>query len=138
MMKKRLCDIHLYLFLLSVFMIPASGCRKSDSKQDHAMAAQLFAKSVGTIRAYTDSLKAANDSASLRRLKEGINEKLAKINFQFPADTDLQMTEDENDSLISMIDRVVAIIEEKEKAINKALSPDSIPAKLPPSHTQGN
>ncbi len=95
------------------------------------MADQLFEKSANVIKGYTDSLANVADSATLRRLKDGFNEKMSKINFQFPADTDLKLSEEENDSLIRLIDRLVETIREKEAALVK----DSICNPLPGDST---
>ena len=86
-------------------LLPFSSCGNVKTDNGEAMADQLFEKSANVIKGYTDSLANVADSATLRRLKDGFNEKMSKINFQFPADTDLKLSEEENDSLIRLIDR---------------------------------
>lgn len=99
--------------------MPFSSCGNVKTDNGEAMADQLFEKSANVIKGYTDSLANVADSATLRRLKDGFNEKMSKINFQFPADTDLKLSEEENDSLIRLIDRLVETIREKEAALVK-------------------
>lgn len=94
-----------------------TSCRNNDKRIDHTVADQLFAKSVKLIELYTDSIANASDSASFNRMVKDFDEKIAKVNFQFPANTDLQMTHDENDSIIHMLDRLVKTRKDKEKAL---------------------
>ncbi|MEZ3549214.1 MAG: hypothetical protein K1W02_00555 [Muribaculaceae bacterium] len=112
-------------------LLPFSSCGNVKTDNGEAMADQLFEKSANVIKGYTDSLANVADSATLRRLKDGFNEKMSKINFQFPADTDLKLSEEENDSLIRLIDRLVETIREKEAALVK----DSICNPLPGDST---
>ena len=112
-------------------LLPFSSCGNVKTDNGEAMADQLFEKSANVIKGYTDSLANVADSATLRRLKDGLNEKMSKINFQFPADTDLKLSEEENDSLIRLIDRLVETIREKEAALVK----DSICNPLPGDST---
>lgn len=107
-----------------------SGCRNSHEKRDHALAGQLFENSLRLIRLYTDSMNNVSDSASYRRLKDDFDEKIAKVNFQFPADTDLSLTQEENDSLAKALDMFVKIVREKGKGL---IANDSIPADSVPS-----
>ena len=112
-------------------LLPFSSCGNVKTDNGEAMADQLFEKSANVIKGYTDSFANVADSATLRRLKDGFNEKMSKINFQFPADTDLKLSEEENDSLIRLIDRLVETIREKEAALVK----DSICNPLPGDST---
>lgn len=116
-------------FCLSLFVM--AGCRNVGDQRDHASARQLFLKSVRLIELYTDSLINVSDSASYRRLKDDFDEKLAKVNFQFPADTDMWLTQEENDSLARMLDNFVKIVREKGKTLNaiESLPQDSIAVK---------
>lgn len=106
----------------SLCVLPA--CRNSGENHDHAVAEQLFQKSLRLIELYTDSMKNVSDSASYRRMKNDFDEKLAKVNFQFPADTDLHLTQEENDSLAKILDKFVKLVKEKGEGLN---ANDSIP-----------
>lgn len=125
------------------------SCRNGKDDNGHAMARQLFMKSVSLIRTYTDSIGNVSDSASFQRMTRGFEDNIVKVNFQFPPDTDLRMTQEENDSLINMLDSLVAVIHRKEKELGKALAVDSIrtdsvktyiavPATRAPSSRSGN
>lgn len=103
-----------------------AGCSKKNNSNDHAMASQLFQKSANLIQLYTDSVKNSTDSAMLKRMSVEFDERIAKINFQFPSDIDLQLTEEENDSLIKLMDKLVAEFRIKERLFNTTLAMDSL------------
>lgn len=103
-----------------------AGCSEKNNSNDHAMASQLFQKSANLIQLYTDSVKNSTDSAMLKRMSVEFDERIAKINFQFPSDIDLQLTEEENDSLIKLMDKLVAEFRIKERLFNTTLAMDSL------------
>lgn len=111
--------------LFMVSLCGMAGCGNSGEKYDHAVAQQLFQKSVRLIELYTDSMKNVSDSATYRRLRDSFDDKLSKVNFQFPADTDLHLTQEENDSLMRMLDKFVKMVNEKGKSLNAT---DSVPS----------
>ena len=125
-MKNRSNHILLLALPALIAVIASGGCRRDNKDTDHAMAAQLFGKSVSLINLYTDSMRTARDSAALKRMTNDFDERLAKINFQFPADTDIHLTEQENDSLIKLLDTLVAVRKDREKYIDVKLRKDSI------------
>ncbi len=113
-------------FVVLASIAGCASCRDGKDDNGHAMARQLFMKSVSLIRTYTDSIGNVSDSASFQRMTRGFEDNIVKVNFQFPPDTDLRMTQEENDSLINMLDSLVSVIHKKEKELGKALAADSI------------
>ncbi len=107
--------------------IALSACTAKDNSHDHDMAAQLFDKSVALLNTYIDSLKVAPDSTEVERLMIHYDVKIASLNFEFPANTDLNLTEEENDSLIRMTQRMVRIRHERDSLF--AHRNDSIPLR---------
>jgi len=83
-------------------LIIFSGCVKKEESHDHDVAKQLFEKSVRMISVYIDSVNNASDSAALKSIVKNFNVKITRLNFEFPPETDLELNEDENDSLIRM------------------------------------
>lgn len=124
--RKVLCGLASTL-VLPCATLCMTGCREADGN-DRTMAEQLFAKSERIVRMYTDSVRNVRDSASLHRMEEGVNARLSNINYQFPSDTDLRLTEEENDSLIKLMDRLTSLINEKHTQLELlAEGGDSIP-----------
>ena len=118
--------------VLCISLCTLFSCRNNDNKNDHIMAEQLFLKSTRLIEVYTDSIRDVQDSMSFHRMRNEFDDKLAKINFQFPPDTDLKLTQEENDSLIRMLQKLIKVTKEKEKFL---LHGDSISTIMPDSNS---
>lgn len=137
------------------------ACNGNRNHENNEAARQLFLKSKHLTEEYIDSIQHAADSVAVSRMVENFNIKLTTVNYQFPADTDLDLTEEENDSLIRMFTRFSDTVENRLKGFApKKESPDSIakdsiatktvvakqaaakPAEVreatPPSHISGN
>lgn len=132
------------------------SCRGKAGHENNEAARQLFIKSKHLTEEYIDSLEHAKDSASVNKMLDNFNIKLTTVNYQFPADTDLDLTEEENDSLIRMFNRMESTVARRLKSLGSKESTDSLAndsilsdkvavktvtsvktTKLP-SHTDGN
>lgn len=96
------------LKIMALCTVMFTGCRTEGTDYNRIAAHQLYEKSVRLIELYTDSVKISTDSLMLQRLSMEFDDRLAKINFQFPADTDQHLTEQENDSIICLMDSLVS------------------------------
>ncbi len=135
------------LIILSTVALTISGCKEKDDQSSHLAADQLFEKSLVLLNAYTDSLKTARDSTHVESLARAYESKINAVNFEFPPETDLKLSQEENDSLIKMTDRLVAARIERLRYFSSPPQ-DSIPTDSvnmseivrsePPSHNQHN
>lgn len=124
------------------------SCHGNKNQGNHEVARQLFMKSMYLTEEYIDSLENAKDSASVSMMVEHFNLKITTVNYQFPPDTDLDLSEEENDSLIRMFKRMDSIVNKKLKYFAGQLANDSIHSDSitsvgnlptsPPSHNPGN
>lgn len=117
----------------AVALLIAGGCFAScQQKQDAKLTAEareLYKKSISLTRLYTDSISHATDSASAERLYTVFEDKLTKLNFEYPADTDLDMDEGMNDTLIRASKRLVIVRDSILYQLAHRKAPtDSIPA----------
>ncbi len=121
----------LYSFTSSGIMIimMCISCVRNYEPISHEDAGKMFEKSINLLVLYTDSISKATDSTQVEGLINAYEYKINAINFEFPPDTDLRLTEEENDSLIKMIDRLVAARKERLKhfALPLAINTDSVP-----------
>lgn len=103
-MKNKL----IYILPLLTLCISA-GCREDrhNSKRDQAV--NLYYKSVNLIRLYTDSIGMAKDSATLLGMSDRFAKKMTDLNFQFPSETDLEISEGENDTLTNLTSKYVML-----------------------------
>lgn len=93
--------------IIGFILVYSGSCTGNKDQNSHLQASRLFEKSIVLIKAYTDSLNVARDSAHVESLARSFESKINTVNFEFPPETDLKLTQEENDSLIKLIDRLV-------------------------------
>lgn len=106
------------------------SCGHRDTADKYDLAGQLFRKSVNIIKVYIDSISCASDSAALRSITVNFNNKLTALNFEFPADTDLTLNEEENDSLIHMLERFGRAKQQRDSILSVKNQKDSTVAEV--------
>jgi len=99
----------LYLSLGCTIVIAIAGCVTKDSDGREKAARALYERSVNIARLYTDSLRNALDSATVARLSDGLDTELTRLNYAFPPDTYLDVSEGENDTLASLSEQFVLL-----------------------------
>lgn len=112
-MSKPLLYSKTYAAIMIVLM--CLSCSRRHEPISHEDAGKMFEKSINLLILYTDSISNAADSTQVEGLLNAYEYKINAINFEFPPDTDLRLTEEENDSLIKMTDRLVAARKERLK-----------------------
>ena len=82
------------------------ACQNKDSKdKNDEEASHLFTKSAELIISFTNQLENAQDSTSIDSIINNLEKKLVDLNFSFPPNTDLKLTEQENDSLYKLMQK---------------------------------
>lgn len=108
----------------------ATGCRKSVEDGKSRQAEALYRDLYALAKSYTDSIAKAPDSAQVGILAERFETRISKINSNYPPETDYAMTEQENDTLKSLLDRYVVVRDSRLKKLHLAsdtIKPDSHP-----------
>lgn len=83
---------------------------KSTPPNTHAESArELFAKSVGILNEYTDSMLVSRDSAHLLDLGKSCDESITQLHYSYAPEVSRSMTEGQNDTLIRLTDKMVEI-----------------------------
>ena len=106
----------------------ATGCGGSKKVKDRAEAHELFEAVTSLTKSYTARVAAAPDSASWAMLCEEYEDSLDKVNFSFPPDTDLMLTEGQNDTITSLMG---AYIKARDERIHVLLYPVEPPDSIP-------
>lgn len=85
------------------------SCSSKDNGSRKPEARSLYEKSFQLTTLYTDSLIAARDSAEVERLSKAYSDALTELNYSFPADIDLEISEGENDTLKNVVLRYAVL-----------------------------
>lgn len=99
------------------------ACRSKPVVDTRDESERLFRASMTLASAYTDSITAATDSAGAQELYRRFSAKMDSLNFSVPADTDLLLTEGENDTLVNLILGVRKALTERLRCLGEKGQP---------------
>lgn len=97
------------------------------------------------MRLYTDSITHAKDSASLLALMQRYDDSLTKLNYEYPANSDILIDEGENDTIKMLSMRIVhlrdsLLLRMSGKVANDSISTaasDSVGSQTPAGKSAG-
>lgn len=113
----------------------AGGCRQKSVDRKRPDAKLLYKESVELGKRYIDSINAAPDSATVERLRDAYDEAATKINYSYPPDTYLSISESENEVLARITSNLLATIHNRQRSLAArphaadSISADSIPQR---------
>lgn len=84
-------------------MVFAFGCTPEKKSKDRRQANDMFNRICKLTREYTEKLSESPDSSAWADECAEFEEKLDKISFGYPPDTDLLLTEGQNDTIQSLL-----------------------------------
>lgn len=102
-----------------LILTACAGETEGDEQRRSADADRLFRETLRISRIYADSIRAASDSAAARSAFERFNAGIDSINFAVAPDTDLLLTEGENDTIYRNLMAVRRIYEDKLNALSR-------------------
>ena len=97
----------LIIAMMAAGCIYLSGCRQEKKDMDRSKASEMFERICKLTRDYTGKVEQAQDSAAWAAACIDFEEKLDKISFSYPPDTDLLLTEGQNDTIHSLMQEYV-------------------------------
>lgn len=92
--------------MLLVMLLPMS-CKRKEENTLRQSAIELYHMSKELIEGYSDGILKCNDSISIYKTDSIFEKKMTSLNFRFPPNTSLSMSEDENDTLVRLTTRYV-------------------------------
>lgn len=123
------CARTVFAALCGAALLPLAACTQKAENVNRQNARDLYEKSLDITRLYLDSMKNAKDSAHAEGLALRFDEILTKINYSYPADTDLELSEGENDTLANLNRRLIMLKDSlllKFSGRDKEVTPDSL------------
>lgn len=92
---------------MAATLIAGTGCTQEKNKTDRSQADDMFRRICKLTEEYTDKLEEVPDSADWAAVCTEFEEKLDKISFSYPPDTDLLLTEGQNDTIHVLLQEYV-------------------------------
>lgn len=112
------------LLIWSLVSFMLFSCIKKEDNDTSDEARDLFSLSADLIIDITDMIKTAGDSIQVDSLSQLFEKRITEINFAFPPETDMKLTEQENDSIFKLIESLRSV--KKDKLISLSVQiPDS-------------
>ncbi len=113
--------------VLGIACICSYGCSQEKKNKDRDEATDMFNRICKLTEDYTGKLKEAPDSSNWATLCSEYEDKLYKINFSYPPDTDLLLTEGQNDTIHSlMLDYIKARDERIQNILHPIVEADTL------------
>ena len=103
------------IFIASALLFCA--CSNSQTNDENSQADQLYNDLKAIIISYSDSLNAANDSASIDNIIRNFEAELIKTNYNYPPETDFNMTVGQQDTISKLTDELIRIKQSKLHSI---------------------
>lgn len=101
-------------------MICAFGCTTEKKNKDRREASDMFNRICKLTKEYTEKLTNAQDSSAWASLCTEFEDKLDKVSFSYSPDTDLLLTEGQNDTIHSLM---LEYIKTRNERIHEILHP---------------
>lgn len=90
-------------------LVFTGACSRNVDNSGRENARLLYDESVRLIHVYLDSIVNTRDSTEVALLNNNFVESVARLNFRYPANTDLHLTELENEILAKMTARFAGL-----------------------------
>lgn len=97
----------LYSALTLTVLVCLQSCGPEKKEKDRTAANDMYEHITSLTKAYIKKIEAAEDSAAWARVGLEFEDSLDKVNFRYPADTDLLLSEDQNDTIVHLTDDYV-------------------------------
>lgn len=97
-----------------------TNCSKETKHKDRSQAKDMYERICKLTKDYTEKVADTSDSASWAATCAEFEDKLDKVNFNYPPDTDLLLTEGQNDTIYSLM---LAYLEARDGSIHRILHP---------------
>ena len=91
----------------TLMLLFPTACKSGNEQAGNDEGNELYKESLAIINSYTDSISEAKDSAKIESLYSSFDNALTKLNYKHTADTDLRLSEAQNDTLTKATLRLV-------------------------------
>lgn len=119
---------HTRYLIPAIAILLAASCSSNSEEKSEQEVRKLFEQTCKLTKLYTDSIKSANDTTAVEALMTRFDERMTDLNFSVTADTDLKLTEGQNDTIASLIAKLRSVYNARLDSVSgRHALPDSIP-----------
>lgn len=121
-----------FLACLTSMLLIVGGCSNPKTIDNKSESDKMFIELKELLMLYSDSLKNASDSASITNIVDRYESEQTKTIYKYPAESDLQLTQGQQDTIASLTENFVAIKRLKYSNLlhgNDSIATDSIPVE---------
>lgn len=94
-----------------------TACSREKLPTGNQEARILFSQSAELISVFISEINIAKDSVTLDSLQQIFEKNITDLNFKFPPETDLKLTEEENDSLFYLLNQLKQSLYNKKREL---------------------
>ena len=88
-------------------------CMNNERKDSKGEEDRLYAETLALIRQYSDSLEVSKDTAAIKNLMIHFQDRLDRLNNKVAPETDMRMSEGQNDTLAQMLIDLLRLRDER-------------------------
>lgn len=111
--------------VLSVFLFSSMSCRHRKGDEEKDDSDRLYYSTLNLIKLYSDSLKTASDSLTVQEMFTRFNAELDSLNFSVDPDTDLLLSEGENDTMFIELSSLRKLYENRLKVFGNVVDTET-------------
>ena len=118
-----------FLASLTSILLIVGGCSNPKTIDNKSESDKMFIELKELLLLYSDSLKNAADSASITNIVDRYESELTKTIYKYPAESDLQLTQGQQDTIASLTENFVSLKRLKYSNLlqnNDSIATDSI------------
>ena len=98
-----------FLASLTSLLLIVGGCNNPKTIDNKSESDKMFIELKELLLLYSDSLKNAADSASITNIVNRYESELTKTIYKYPAESDLQLTQGQQDTIASLTENFVSL-----------------------------
>lgn len=118
----------IYFSVVLIGACVAAACASENTAKDRSEACDMFGEITSLAKSYILKVGCAPDSAAWADVCMEFEDSLDKVNFKYPADTDLSLSEGQNDTIANLLRAYMKARDERLDFLMAppALSQDSV------------
>ena len=107
------CPTGVFFIVIIACEVIFTCCMNNERKDSKGEEDRLYAETLALIRQYSDSLEVSKDTAAIKNLMIHFQDRLDRLNNKVAPETDMRMSEGQNDTLAQMLIALLRLRDER-------------------------